>query len=166
MCAGASSRTRDLRNFAWIDDGAAQTSAASMSPRCSCPPTPLLPLRRCCRWRCASSGSTRSGPHFPDVPPSFAAARSRRRHWGASVPASSSTTLPLRRPASTLARAATAVGDASKCSSDGGALAGLFIWSALAPSPTIALPLECTVGAVSFYSTPLKDGRGRDGGNR
>ena len=53
MCAGASSRTRDLRNFAWIDDGAAQTSAASMSPRCSCPPTPLFPLRRCCRWRCA-----------------------------------------------------------------------------------------------------------------
>ena len=85
---------------------------------------------------------------------------------GTSVPASSSTTLPLRRPASTLARAATAVGDASKCSSDGGALAGPFIWSALAPSPTIALPLECTVGAVSFYSTPLKDGRGRDGGNR
>ena len=112
------------------------------------------------------SGSARSGPHFPDVPPSFAAARSRRRHWGASVPASSSTTLPLRLPASTLARAATAVGDASKCSSDGGALAGPFIWSALAPSPTIALPLECTVGAVSFHSTLLKDGRGRDGGNR
>ena len=65
-----------------------------------------------------------------------------------------------------VSRAATAVGDTSKSSSDGGALAGLFIWSALAPSPTIALPLECTVGAVSFYSTPLKDGRGRDGGNR
>jgi hypothetical protein len=165
LCAGTSSRTRDLRNFAWIDDGAAQTSAASMSPPCSCPPTPLLPLRRYCRWRCARA--------LPDLGPTSPMCRLPSPPLGRVAGTGALAYRPLIPPHSRCAarprfhprRAATAVGDASKCSSNGGALAGLFIWSALAPSPTIVLPLECTVGAISFYGTPLKDGRGRDGGN-